>query len=259
MTTMLTPELLASFDASVGDVNQSCILPPAIYCSDEFHEFEKEAVFSHDWLCVGRAGRIPEPGDYFTVTIADEPLILVRDKQGAVRALSAVCRHRDMLVADGAGNCSKFTCPYHLWVYDLDGRLLGAPAMERAEGFEKRSFGLPELRVEEWLGFVFVSFDPDIAPLAPSVAKLEDYAKSFDLEHPISPGARASRAFRGTGRSCSRTSTTHTTPTGSTKADTTSARARTPSSRRGPTTTTRSSARTGSPIVTPGSTRRGTR
>jgi phenylpropionate dioxygenase-like ring-hydroxylating dioxygenase large terminal subunit len=184
----MTNELLTSFDASIGDVNRSCTLPPVIYRSLEFFEFEKEAVFGHDWLCVGRASQIPEPGDFFTITIVDEPLIVVRDKSRRVRVLSAVCQHRGMVVAEGSGSCTKFTCPYHQWVYDLDGRLLGTPAMERAEAFQKSDYALPELRVEEWQGFVFATFDPTIAPLGPSVAKADDYAKHFDLEGSVTPG-----------------------------------------------------------------------
>jgi phenylpropionate dioxygenase-like ring-hydroxylating dioxygenase large terminal subunit len=185
--TILTDELLAAFEDSIGDVNRSRILPPVLYTSEEFYEFEKEAVFAHDWLCLGRSSRIRNPGDYFTLTIVDEPLIVVRTKDGTIRVLSAVCRHRAMVVADDFGNCTKFTCPYHLWTYGLDGRLLGTPAMERAEGFRKSDHPLPQLKVEEWQGFIFANFDLDAPPLAPTVTKVDDYAKNFDLEHAVSP------------------------------------------------------------------------
>ena len=89
--------------------------------------------------------RIPNPGDYFTATVNGEPLIVARDKDGAVHAFSAICQHRGMQVVDDSGNCSTFTCPYHHWIYGLDGRLLGAPAMERTAGFDKSDFGLPTL------------------------------------------------------------------------------------------------------------------
>ncbi|MGQ0802329.1 MAG: aromatic ring-hydroxylating oxygenase subunit alpha [Actinomycetota bacterium] len=185
--TILTDELLDSFAESTGDVNRSRILPPILYTSEEFYEFEKEAVFSYEWLCVGRSSRIPNPGDYFCLTIVDEPLIVVRTKEGTVRVLSAVCQHRAMVVAEDSGNCTKFTCPYHLWTYALDGRLLGAPAMEQAEGFRKGDYRLGQLAVEEWQGFIFANFDPDAPPLAPTVTKVNKYAQSFDLEHTVSP------------------------------------------------------------------------
>jgi len=179
--TLLTPSLLASFEPSVQDVNEACLLPPVIYTSDEFYDFEREAIFAHEWLCVGRVDQIPEPGDYFTVTIAEEPLIVVRAKDGDVRVLSAVCRHRGMVVAEDRGNCTKFTCPYHHWMYGLDGRLLGAPAMERAAGFDKADFPLPTPRVELWQGFIFCNLDADAPPLHPGLSELDPLLEHFDL------------------------------------------------------------------------------
>ena len=133
----------------------------------------------HEWLCVGRAERIPEPGDWFTVTICDEPIIVARDKAGDVRAMSAVCQHRAMQVCEGEGNDTTFKCPYHHWIYGLDGRLLGAPAMERTEDFDKTAGASAPLAVEEWQGFVFVNFDADAAPLAPTLARYEPYLEQL--------------------------------------------------------------------------------
>jgi phenylpropionate dioxygenase-like ring-hydroxylating dioxygenase large terminal subunit len=172
---------LESFDDSVKDVNEACLLPPVIYTSEEFYGFEKEAVFARSWLCVGRADQVPNPGDFFAITIADEPLLVVRGRDEQIRVLSAVCRHRGMVVAEGKGSCSKFTCPYHHWSYGLDGRLLGAPAMERAVAFEKTDYPLPSLPVEIWQGFVFASFDPDPEPLAPGLAELDPLLANFSL------------------------------------------------------------------------------
>jgi phenylpropionate dioxygenase-like ring-hydroxylating dioxygenase large terminal subunit len=128
---ILTPALLASFDDSIESFEVSTTIDPAVYTAPEFFEFEKEAVFGHEWLCVGRSERIPNPGDWFTVTLVDEPLVVTRDKAGTVRCLSAVCQHRAMQVCEGEGNSTTLKCPYHHWNYALDGRLLGAPAMER--------------------------------------------------------------------------------------------------------------------------------
>ncbi len=188
MPTVLTTELRTSLDASITDVGSAATLPPAIYTSPEFLDFETEALFMKEWLCVGRAERIPEVGDWFTVTIVDEPLIIARDKAGAVRAMSAVCQHRAMQVCDGQGNNTTFKCPYHHWNYSLDGRLLGAPAMEKTVDFNKADFGLPQLRVEEWLGFVFVNFDADAAPLAPTLERYTPFLDNYDLESAVCPG-----------------------------------------------------------------------
>ncbi len=184
----LNPDLLASLDASVDSVEAASTLPPVLYTSNEVFAFEKEAVYTREWLCVGRAERIPNAGDWFTVTIMDEPLIVVRDRELQVRCMSAVCQHRAMQVCEGAGNDSTFKCPYHHWNYALDGRLLGAPAMERTDDFDKADWGLPRLQVEEWMGFVFVNFDPDAVPLAPTLERYTPYLEHYDLEHAVCPG-----------------------------------------------------------------------
>ncbi len=186
--TVLTTELLSSFDTSVTDVATAVTLPPEIYTSDEFLAFERSALFATQWQCVGLASRIPNVGDYFTTTTNGEPIIVTRAKDNSVHAFSSICQHRGMQVADDSGNCTKFTCPYHLWSYDLTGRLLGAPAMERTLGFEKKDFPLPRLGVELWQGFVFVHFDVNAAPLAPSLSAYEPYLEHYDLENAVCPG-----------------------------------------------------------------------
>ena len=186
--TVLTDELLASFDASVADVAKAVTMPPEIYTSEEFLAFERDALFATEWHCVGRASRVANVGDYFTTTVNGEPIIVARAKDGSVGAFSAVCQHRGMQVVDDAGNCTKFTCPYHQWSYDLTGRLLGAPAMERTEAFDKKDHPLPALSVELWQGFVFVNFVVDARPLAPTLATYEPYLANYDLENAVCPG-----------------------------------------------------------------------
>jgi phenylpropionate dioxygenase-like ring-hydroxylating dioxygenase large terminal subunit len=187
-TTVLTDDLLASFDSSTCEFSKAETMPPVIYTSEEFLDFERQALFSKEWLCVGRASRIANAGDWFTCVVNNEHIIVSRAKDGTVHAFSSTCQHRGMQVVDGEGNCSKFTCPYHMWSYDLTGRLLGAPAMERTEGFEKKDFPLPALAVEQWLGFVFVNFDRDAAPLAPTLSRYEPYLANYELEDAFCPG-----------------------------------------------------------------------
>lgn len=187
-STLFTNEMLASFDDSIADVSKAATLPPELYTDAEFLDFESETLFMKEWLCVGRAERIPEVGDWFTTNIVGEPIIVARDKQGSVQAMSAVCQHRAMQVCEGQGNDTTFKCPYHHWNYALDGRLLGAPAMERTEAFEKSDFGLPPLQVEEWLGFIFVNFDAAAAPLAPTLERYTPFLKNYDLPNAVCPG-----------------------------------------------------------------------
>ncbi len=185
---MLSDELLASLDASIQDVSRAATLPAALYTSPEVLAVEAETMFMKEWLCVGRAERIANVGDWFTVTIVDEPIIVARNKNGDICAMSAVCQHRAMQVCEGEGNSTTFKCPYHHWNYGLDGRLLGAPAMERTEAFDKADFGLPQLRVELWQGFVFVNFDTAAAPLAPTLERYAPFVRNYDLEHAVCPG-----------------------------------------------------------------------
>src|SRR5215470_7640477 len=104
-------------------------MPKSVYTSPEFLAKEQEHIFAREWLCAGRAEALPEPGDYMTMTIGGEPAIVLRDKDGQIRAMSNVCRHRMSTLLEGRGNVRAIVCPYHAWTYNLDGSLRGAPAM----------------------------------------------------------------------------------------------------------------------------------
>ncbi|MGP3968304.1 aromatic ring-hydroxylating oxygenase subunit alpha [Streptomyces sp. 6N223] len=167
-------------EASFSDPSQPLFLPPEAYKSEAFYQFEREAVWRRQWLMIGRLEEIPEPGDYFSIEIDGEPLIVVRGDDGAVTAMSAVCRHRGMFVAQGRGHCGKaLVCPYHEWAYDRAGTLIGAP---QAIEMTRRGIGLPAFRTELWHGFIFVNFDDDAAPLAPRLATLEKVVAPYALE-----------------------------------------------------------------------------
>jgi phenylpropionate dioxygenase-like ring-hydroxylating dioxygenase large terminal subunit len=156
-------------------------LPPACYTSPEFYALEMERIFRRDWLCVGRVDELSEPGDYLSLDVLGEPLVMVRDASSEVRVLSRICRHRAMPVVSGAGHTRAFVCPYHTWTYALDGRLLGAPEMSQTPGFDLADCRLPRLRTEVWEGFVFVSFDPEAPSLGPSLTKLAALCRNYDL------------------------------------------------------------------------------
>jgi phenylpropionate dioxygenase-like ring-hydroxylating dioxygenase large terminal subunit len=174
------PLSLEELEASIADPSRPLFFPPAAYTSPAFHEFELESVWRREWLLAGRLEEIPEPGDYFSIELAGEPLLVVRGEDGEVSAMTAVCRHRGMLVAEGRGHCDRaFICPYHGWAYDRGGCLIGAP---QAREMVERSMALPRLRTEVWHGFVFVSFDPDPAPLADRLSPLEPIVDPYRLE-----------------------------------------------------------------------------
>jgi phenylpropionate dioxygenase-like ring-hydroxylating dioxygenase large terminal subunit len=139
-------------------------MPKSVYTSEDFVKLEQEHIFAREWLCAGRAEALPNPGDYLTMTIAGEPVVVLRDKDGEIRAMSNVCRHRMSVLLQGRGNAKVIVCPYHAWTYNLDGSLRGAPAMTLNEGFCKDQIALPKVRCEVWLGWIMVTLDPDAPP-----------------------------------------------------------------------------------------------
>jgi choline monooxygenase len=157
-------------------VERASTLPPHCYASPAWYEREVERVFLREWVMVGRAEQVPRPGDYFRLDYVGEPLVVVRDEQGAVRVMSAACRHRGTEVVAGRGNCRAFQCPYHGWTYNLSGELIGAPDMHLVHGFDRSQWGLIPVRTELWGGFIFVNFDPRAEPL---MSRLGEVAERF--------------------------------------------------------------------------------
>lgn len=153
-------------------LNKARHLPGDIYTSSALFEKEKENIFLKDWLCIGRAEEIENKGDYMTMRVVDEPVLLVRGENGAVNAFSNICLHRGVEVAAGSGNRRAFTCPFHGWTYNLDGRLVGAPLMGEAENFDPAKCHLSGIRTEVWQGWIFLTFDNNARPLAEHVAPL---------------------------------------------------------------------------------------
>ncbi len=156
-------------------------MPPSVYTSEDFLAHELRDIFAQDWFCVGRATALSKPGDYVTVELAGQAIIVLRNKEGQLRAMSNVCRHRMSTLLEGRGNKSRIVCPYHAWTYNLDGSLRGAPAMTRNDGFCKEEYQLPEVRCEEWLGWVFVTLNPEAGPVAGQLAKVEDLVGDYDM------------------------------------------------------------------------------
>ncbi|MEI4471682.1 aromatic ring-hydroxylating oxygenase subunit alpha [Frigidibacter sp. MR17.24] len=182
MTRPISPaaELFENVSAPFG---QARAMPKSVYTSPEFLERELSAIFARDWLCAGRADALPAPGDYLTMQIAGEPIIVLRDREGALRAMSNVCRHRMSTLLEGRGNVRSIVCPYHAWTYSLDGSLRGAPAMAANEGFCKTDVALPQVRCEEWLGWIMVTLNPDAPPPAETLAGVEALVGKFGMQH----------------------------------------------------------------------------
>ena len=165
---------IAELRANVGvPFERARAMPKSVYTSPDFAEAEQRHIFAQDWLCAGRADALPNPGDYLTMQIGGEPVIILRDREGALRGMSNVCRHRMSTLLEGRGNVRSIVCPYHAWTYNLDGSLRGAPAMARNEGFCKEDVKLPAIRVEDWLGWIMVTLNPDAPPPSERLAGVE--------------------------------------------------------------------------------------
>ena len=165
---------------------------PRLYCSPEIAELEQKHIFCRDWVCPGLAAEIPETGDYMTFSIAGDPVFCIRDRSGAIKTYSNVCQHRMMQLLQGKGRVSRVVCPYHAWSYDLNGRLMGAPQMDGAEGFDKRKICLPEIRTEVHQGWIYITLNAEaqsvtqlLEPLDSLITRyrMEDYVPVLKQDH----------------------------------------------------------------------------
>ena len=160
---------------------QARAMPPSVYTSEEFLKRELSDIFSKDWFCVGRADALPNAGDYVTQDLAGQPIMVIREKDGTLRAQSNVCLHRMSTLLHGRGNARSIVCPYHAWTYNLDGSLRGAPAMTLNEGFCKEHYKLPQVRCQEWLGWVFVTLNADAPDVADQLSDVEAMIADYDM------------------------------------------------------------------------------
>jgi len=160
---------------------QARAMPKSVYTSPDFLALEQSHIFARDWLCAGRAEALPDPGDYLTMKIAGEPVIILRDRDGNLRGMSNVCRHRMSILLEGRGNVRSIVCPYHAWTYNLDGTLRGAPAMTLNQSFCKDQIALPRIRVENWLGWIMVTLNPDAPDPQAQFADVENLVGYLDM------------------------------------------------------------------------------
>lgn len=138
-------------------------MPSRFYTDPTVYEAEKDRILYRTWQFAGHVNDIADIGSFRTLEIADESLVLVRGRDGQIRAFYNVCRHRAHRLAEGGGRCRTMVCPYHAWSYDLDGRLLNAPGTDDVEGFDAGSIRLRQARLEDFCGLLFVNLD-DAAP-----------------------------------------------------------------------------------------------
>ena len=180
------------------DPMRSRTLPGFYYHDPEIFEREKQHVFHRSWQYVGHVSMIPEPGSYIVRDILDQSVLLLRDREGELRAFFNVCQHRAHRLLEGEGRlkAAAITCPYHAWSYELSGALRSARGSERMANFEMEGFCLSSVRLGCFLGFLFVNLDgaapnfDDVAgPLAAEIAAFSPKAAAlvcaYRREYPL--------------------------------------------------------------------------
>ena len=143
-------------------------LPGRYYYDPEIYARECECIFGEMWTCVGRTDALPAPGDFQTVELAGESVIILRGRDDALRAFLNVCRHRGArLCLESTGSTgAAIQCPYHAWSYALDGRLLGAPNIARDEALDRDRLGLIPVHLAVWEGLLGLSLGADPLPVS---------------------------------------------------------------------------------------------
>ena len=158
---------------------QSFTVPARYYLDDDILAREKEAIFYRSWFYAGHQSQLAEAGSYFTVMVCKQNIIVIRDKDGELKAYYNVCQHRGHELLFGSGKVRTITCPYHAWSYGLNGELRAARNSENVAGFDKCRFSLKPVQVEVFCGLVFVNLDLDAAPLREQAAGLEAEIREF--------------------------------------------------------------------------------
>jgi carnitine monooxygenase subunit len=156
-------------------------LPGWTYHDPDYFAVEMDRVIRPAWQIVCHGSDIRGAGDWRTIDLLGESIVVVRGDDGVVRAFANVCRHRGMRIVDGDAGCAKkLVCPYHAWVYELDGRLSGVPMRGDYPALDMAATGLVAVDVDQWQGFVFVRLRNDGGPLvaemmAPAEAEVAPY------------------------------------------------------------------------------------
>ena len=159
-------------------------LPGWCYHSPALLDLEKEELFKTHWQIACHVSDIPEAGSYHTFDLCNERALILRDKQGEIKAYHNICRHRgSRLVADEKGQCrNALVCPFHGWVYNLDGTLRGAARPDTFPPLDKHEFGLRSIDCEVWHGFVFLRFKEGPQPSVREImAPVEEEAAAYKM------------------------------------------------------------------------------
>ena len=172
---------IRSIEELVANQKPGYALDQRFYTDPSIYELEIERIIARNWIMVGHQSEFPESGDFKVVNIANESAIVVRGSDGELKAFANVCRHRGSLVClESEGNTRKFTCPYHGWMYDIDGNLTAARSMP--SDFDKSEYSLNKVSLDTLHGLVFICFSDDPASLDDARRDLAEPMAMFGLE-----------------------------------------------------------------------------
>lgn len=170
-----------SIDELITSQKPGFALEQRFYTDPAIYELELERIIMRNWVMVAHESEFAGIGDFKTVQVADESAILVRGSDGNIKAFANVCRHRGSLVClESSGNTRKFSCPYHGWMYDIDGNLTAARSM--AEDFDKSGYGLNKVSLDVLGGLVFICFSDELASLENAKRDLAEPMAMFGFD-----------------------------------------------------------------------------
>ena len=156
-------------------------LDQRFYKDESIFDLEKNHIFYDSWIFIGHESQIPNKGDYFVYKLLDEEIIVLRNKENEVKAFFNVCRHRGSRIClEESGNTSRFSCPYHSWTYNLDGKLLAAKSLR--EGIDKSTLGLPPCNIASVSGMLLINLSDNPQSLANLQSDLKEPFEMFGFE-----------------------------------------------------------------------------
>ncbi len=156
-------------------------LPAITYRDQAWMDAEINRIWRDDWVFVATEDALQTPGDQLPIDVCGQPVLLLRDQRGELRALSNLCAHRGTLLVDKPTNGSRIQCPYHAWTYDDSGRLIILP-FQRDDVIDKSKHSLPEYRVESWHGLIFVSLNVEVEALSSRLETIEPYVVASGID-----------------------------------------------------------------------------
>ena len=167
-------------------LEQAYTIPAPWYFDERIAQLERNGVFASNWQVVGRVDQVQERGQFFTIDVNQEPLIVVRSDDGQLRAFFNVCRHHAAAVVPEAAGCAKqFRCPYHGWTYGNDGALKGMVEFEGVCNFERADNGLVPVRVDVWENFVLVNLDGKAMALKDYLGKVPEIVAPLNISEKL--------------------------------------------------------------------------